>query len=184
MPASILAVFGIALCIQLSNASDYAGLRASAFCTSRRTPGDMVDERTTLLTYAPFAPLGRARTTASMIEAIFDINASSLKESLPAGICKRAVLSTRNSTRPALTSRTVRATSIVIVPALGWASSREGRAFYRDDRPCPSHQEWQWRHRNRTSHSQCAGSDHPGQQNLLPPPLLPRLSRPARRPAP
>ena len=64
---------------------DY-GFSAIAAATSRRRLGDIVDERTTLLTYAPFAPVGLARTTASTTEVRFAINASSLNESLPAGM--------------------------------------------------------------------------------------------------
>src|SRR5258708_5258350 len=86
---------------------------------SRRMLGDIVEDRTTLLIYVPFAPDGRARTTASTTDVIFASRDSSLKESFPAGICRRAVLSTLNSTRPALTSRMVLARSNVMVPAFG-----------------------------------------------------------------
>src|SRR5579859_1456166 len=91
------------------------GLSARADAMSRRRLGDIVDERTTLLTYEPFAPVGLARTTASTTDVRFAINASSLNESLPAGICSRAVLSTLNSTRPAFTSWMVFAKSNVMV---------------------------------------------------------------------
>src|SRR5947209_15429590 len=80
------------------------GLSAVAAATSSRTLGDIVDDSTTLLMYVPFEPLGLARTTASTTDVRFAINASSLNEIFPAGICKRAVLSTLNSTRPAFTS--------------------------------------------------------------------------------
>src|SRR5258706_9028229 len=88
----------------LAGCSAYWGLSAVAAATSRRTLGDIVDDNTTLFIYVPFAPLGRARTTASITDVIFDIKASSLKDNFPAGICNRAVLSTLNSTRPAFTS--------------------------------------------------------------------------------
>src|SRR5712692_29886 len=112
-----LCAMGHTCCLRLLIFCCY-GLSASALATSRRTLGDMVDESTTLFTYAPFAPVGRARTTASMTDVRLAINASSLNESFPAGICRSAVLSTLNSTRPAFTSWMVFARSKVMVPAL------------------------------------------------------------------
>src|SRR5260370_12891358 len=97
----------------------YTGFSAMAVGTSKRTLGDIVDDNTTLLTNAPFEPDGFARTTESITAVILASNASSPKESFPAGICKSAVLSTLNSIRPSLASRIVFASSQVIVPALG-----------------------------------------------------------------
>src|SRR2546430_2284618 len=97
--------------------------------TSKRTLGDIVDDNTTLLTNAPFDPDGFERTTESITAVILASNASSPKESFPAGICKSAVLSTLNSTRPSLASRIVFVTSEVIVPALGLGIKPLGPSF-------------------------------------------------------
>ena len=71
------------------------------------------------LRYWPLAPVGLARLIASTSAARLSTSASGSKLLLPTGAWTMAVLSTWNSTRPPLTSRTARSRSNVIVPGLG-----------------------------------------------------------------
>src|SRR5215207_2608771 len=70
--------------------------------------------------YWPFTPLGLARLTASTSAARLSTSAAASKLLLPNATWMIAALSTLNSTRPPLTSRTARSRSNVMVPALGF----------------------------------------------------------------
>src|SRR4029079_14646191 len=83
---------------------------------SMRTPGPIVDDSVTLLRYLPFAAAGFAWTTLSTSACAFAISASPANDILPTGAWMMPVLSTRNSTLPALISRIAFAMSVVTVP--------------------------------------------------------------------
>src|SRR6266581_524277 len=70
--------------------------------------------------YFPFATDGFALMTLVISVVAFSINFSGENEILPTGTCTSAVLSVRNSTLPAFTSCTARATSNVTVPVFGF----------------------------------------------------------------
>src|SRR5215469_9484826 len=83
------------------------------------TPGLMVEHTVALLTYLPLATAGLALITAVIRLAAFSTSLSEEKLTLPTGAWMMPVLSTRNSTLPALTSFTALATSTVTVPVFG-----------------------------------------------------------------
>src|SRR5580765_1720050 len=62
---------------------------------------------------------------------------SAPNECLPIGVCTFPALSTRNSTLPALTSRTARATSKVTVPSFGFGMSPRGPSTLPSRPTCP-----------------------------------------------
>src|ERR1039458_10445922 len=82
-------------------------------------PGLMVEHRVALLTYLPLATAGFALITALIRLAAFSTSLAAAKLILPTGAWIIPVLSTRNSTLPALISRIALATSTVTVPVLG-----------------------------------------------------------------
>src|SRR5580698_10801899 len=86
---------------------------------STATPGLIVEHNVALRTYLPLATAGLALITAVMRLAAFSISLSAEKLILPTGAWMMPVLSTRNSTLPALISLTALATSTVTVPVLG-----------------------------------------------------------------
>src|SRR5215470_2102356 len=90
------------------------------------TPGLMVEQMVALRTYLPFATVGLALITAVIRVAAFSSSLSVSKLILPTGAWMIPVLSTRNSTLPALTSLTAFATSTVTVPVLGLGISPRG----------------------------------------------------------
>src|ERR1017187_4101383 len=79
----------------------------------------MVEHMVVLLTYLPFATAGFALMTAVIRLAAFSISFSAAKLIFPTGAWMMPVLSTRNSTLPALISLIALATSTVTVPVLG-----------------------------------------------------------------
>src|ERR1017187_1869333 len=82
-------------------------------------PGLMVEHSVVLLTYLPLATAGFALITALIRLAAFSTSLPASKLTLPTGAWMMPVLSTRNSTLPALISRIALATSTVTVPVLG-----------------------------------------------------------------
>ena len=70
------------------------------------TPGPIVLDTETFLTYTPFAAGGLARTIWSMNAVKFVSSASMPNDTLPIGACTLPALSTRNSILPAFVSRT------------------------------------------------------------------------------
>jgi hypothetical protein len=76
--------------------------------TSTRMPGPIVVAIVRPFRYWPFAPLGRARLTASTSAARFATSASASKLDRPNAVWTMPALSTLNSTRPPLTSLTAR----------------------------------------------------------------------------
>src|SRR5581483_7090021 len=107
--------------------------------TSTGTPGPIVVETVMLRRYCPFAPDGLAFTSASRTACAFAISRSPGNDFLPTGTWTLPALSTLNSTLPALTSRTARATSKVTVPTLGFGMSPRGRSIF------PSRPTWPMR---------------------------------------
>src|SRR5215831_6498706 len=89
-------------------------------------PGPMVEQIVALFTYLPLATAGFALMTALMRLAAFSTSLSVAKLALPTGAWMIPVLSTRNSTLPALISLTALATSIVTVPVLGFGMRPRG----------------------------------------------------------
>src|SRR5260370_40722617 len=79
----------------------------------------MVEQMVALLTYLPLATAGLALIAAEIRLEAFSTSFSAEKLTFPTGAWMIPVLSTRNSTLPALTSLTAFATSIVTVPVLG-----------------------------------------------------------------
>src|SRR6516225_1462363 len=90
------------------------------------TPGLIVEQMVALLTYFPLATVGLALITAVIKLAAFSNSLSVSKLILPTGAWIIPVLSTRNSTLPALTSFTALATSTVTVPVLGLGINPRG----------------------------------------------------------
>ncbi len=86
----------------------------------------MVEDSVTPLMYFPLAAAGFAFTTLEITVVAFSTSFSGAKLILPTGTCTSAVLSVRNSTLPALTSCTARATSKVTVPVFGLGISPRG----------------------------------------------------------
>src|ERR1035437_1151120 len=83
------------------------------------TPGPMVEQTVALLTYLPLATAGLALITAAIRLAAFSTSLSAEKLILPTGAWMMPVLSTRNSTLPALISWMALTTSTVPVFGLG-----------------------------------------------------------------
>src|ERR1035437_772893 len=83
------------------------------------TPGPMVEQMVALLTYFPLARAGFALITAVIRLAAFSTSFSAGKLTLPTGAWMIPVLSTRNSTLPALISLIALVTSTVTVPVFG-----------------------------------------------------------------
>src|ERR1700677_3643029 len=79
----------------------------------------MVEHNVALRTYLPLATAGLGLITAVIRLAAFWTSLSAAKLSLPTGAWMMPVLSTRNSTLPALISLMALATSTVTVPVLG-----------------------------------------------------------------
>ncbi len=84
-----------------------------------RMPGPMVDETVMLRRYLPLAADGLAFTMLSSNAEALSIRFWGSNEVLPTGACTMPVLSTRNSTLPALISLTALAMSTVTVPVFG-----------------------------------------------------------------
>ena len=82
-------------------------------------PGPIVVAIVRPLRYWPLAPAGLARLIASIRAARLATSASASKLERPNAVWMIPALSTLNSTRPPLTSRTARSRSNVIVPGLG-----------------------------------------------------------------
>src|SRR5580704_19688005 len=89
-------------------------------------PGLIVEQRVALLTYLPLAAAGLALRTAEIRLDAFSTSLMAVKLVLPTGAWMMPVLSTRNSTLPALVSRTALATSTVTVPVLGFGMRPRG----------------------------------------------------------
>src|SRR5258708_17867384 len=83
-------------------------------------PGPIVDDTVTLLRYLPLAAAGFARTMLSTSACALATSESVANDILPSGAWMMPVLSTRNSTLPALISLTALLISAVIVPGLGF----------------------------------------------------------------
>src|SRR5208337_5571524 len=90
------------------------------------TPGPMVEQMVALLTYLPLATAGLALMTAEIRLAAFSTSAIAAKLVLPTGAWMMPVLSTRNSTLPALISLIALATSTVTVPVFGFGIRPRG----------------------------------------------------------
>src|SRR5205807_3287934 len=90
------------------------------FVVSIRMPGPIVDDTVTLLRYLPFAADGFAFTMLSTRAWALVTSESVAKDVLPTGAWMIPVLSTRNSTLPALISLIALAMSVVTVPVLGF----------------------------------------------------------------
>src|ERR1700756_428024 len=86
----------------------------------------MVEQMVALFTYLPLAAAGLALTTALIKLEAFSTSFSEEKLTLPTGAWIMPVLSTRNSTLPALISLTALATSWVTVPVLGLGINPRG----------------------------------------------------------
>src|SRR5262249_7176159 len=87
---------------------------------STRTPGPIVDDTVTLLRYFPFAAAGFALTMLSTSAWALATSEPVANEVLPTGAWMMPVLSTRNSTLPALISLTALEMSAVTVPVFGF----------------------------------------------------------------
>src|SRR5437879_2132538 len=83
------------------------------------TPGPIVDDTVTLRRNLPFAAAGFAFTMLSTKAWAFAMSELAANDILPTGAWMIPVLSTRNSTLPALISLTARAISGVTVPVFG-----------------------------------------------------------------
>ena len=79
------------------------------FVVSIRTPGPIVDDTVTLRRNFPFAAAGLALTMLSTSACAFAMSEAAANDILPTGAWMMPVLSTRNSTLPALISLTARA---------------------------------------------------------------------------
>ena len=100
---------------------------ATSVCTvSMRMPGPIVDDSVTLLRYLPFAAAGLAFTMLSTSACVLAISDSAANEIFPTGAWMMPVLSTRNSTLPALISLTAFAISNVTVPVFGFGIRPRG----------------------------------------------------------
>src|SRR6476660_1072166 len=93
---------------------------------SMRTPGPIVDDIVTLFRYLPLAADGFALTMLSTSAWTLAISESAENDVLPTGAWMMPVLSTRNSTLPALISLTAFAMSTVTVPVLGFGIRPRG----------------------------------------------------------
>src|SRR5262249_1368467 len=93
---------------------------------SMRTPGPIVDDSVTLFRYLPLPAAGLAFTMLSTSACAFAMRASLANDLLPTGAWMMPVLSTRNSTLPALISLIAFAMSVVTVPVFGFGISPRG----------------------------------------------------------
>src|SRR2546421_90637 len=93
-------------------------------------PGPIVEDIVTLLRYLPFAADGFAFTTLSTSACAFSIRLWDANETLPTGAWMIPVLPTRNSTLPALISRTALAMSMVTVPVFGFGIRPRGPSTF------------------------------------------------------
>src|SRR5262249_20513825 len=93
---------------------------------SMRTPGPIVDDSVTVRRYLPFAAAGFALTMLSTSACAFAIRLVGGNDALPTGAWMMPVLSTRNSTLPALISWTALAMSVVTVPVFGFGIRPRG----------------------------------------------------------
>src|SRR5262247_2519311 len=93
---------------------------------SIRTPGPIVDDTVTLFKYFPFAAAGFALTMLSTSAWAFSTSELAANDILPSGAWMMPVLSTRNSTLPALISLTAFAMSAVTVPVFGFGIRPRG----------------------------------------------------------
>src|SRR3954464_15254382 len=91
------------------------------------TPGPIVEDTVTDFRYLPFAAGGFALTTESTSAWALSIRLCVGKDVFPSGAWMIPVLSTRNSTLPALISRMACATLGVTVPGLGFGITPRGR---------------------------------------------------------
>src|SRR4051794_19190416 len=96
------------------------------FVVSILTPGPIVDDTVTLFMYLPFAAAGFALTMLSTSAWVLAISESLEKEDLPTGAWMMPVLSTRNSTLPALISSTAFLMSVDTVPVFGFGIRPRG----------------------------------------------------------
>src|SRR5213078_14160 len=93
---------------------------------SMRTPGPIVDDTVTLLRYLPLAAAGLALTMLSTSACALATSDAVANDILPTGAWMMPVLSTRNSTLPALISLTALPISTLTVPVLGFGMSPRG----------------------------------------------------------
>src|ERR671934_2511767 len=96
------------------------------FVVSMRTPGPIDDDSVTLLRYLPFAAAGFAFTMLSTNARALAIRFAAGNDDLPTGAWIMPLLSTRNSTLPALISWIAFAMSMVTVPVLGFGIRPRG----------------------------------------------------------
>src|ERR1035438_9536600 len=89
------------------------------------TPGPMVEQTVALLTYLPLATAGFALITAAIRLAAFSTSFSAEKLTLPTGAWMMPVLSTRNSTLPALISWMALTTAAIRLAAFSTSFSAE-----------------------------------------------------------
>src|SRR5208282_2799319 len=94
-------------------------VEASTSARSIGIPGPIVEVSVTRLMYLPLAAAGLALTMAASSAWAFSAIFGASNSALPMGEWMMAVLSSRNSTLPALISRTAWATSKVTVPVFG-----------------------------------------------------------------
>src|SRR5947207_3563347 len=114
-----------------SHRSPYCAFARSSMCAvSIATPGPIVEETVTDFRYLPFAADGFALTTESTSAWAFSIRFCAGKEVLPSGAWMMPVLSTRNSTLPALISLIACATFGVTVPVFGFGISPRGPSTF------------------------------------------------------
>src|SRR5260221_3198840 len=89
-------------------------------------PGTIVDDNVTLLRNLPLAAAGLALTMLSTSACVLATSEGVANDILPTGAWMMPVLSTRNSTLPALISLTALAMSTLTVPVLGFGISPRG----------------------------------------------------------
>src|SRR5688500_4176714 len=100
------------------------------------TPGPIVEDTVTDLRYLPLAAGGFARTTLLTSACALATRFSVENDVLPTGACTMPVLSTRNSTLPALISLIACATFGVTVPVFGFGMRPRGPSTL-PSRPTP-----------------------------------------------
>src|SRR5207237_1971195 len=98
----------------------YAFAAVSIAVVSIDMPGPMLELKEQPFTYLPLATDGLALITLVIRVLAFSTSFSGGNEIFPTGTCTSAVLSVLNSTLPAFTSCTARATSNVTVPVFGF----------------------------------------------------------------
>src|SRR6185503_2871604 len=99
--------------------------------------GPMVDDTVTVRRYWPLDADGLARMMASSKASALADSCVWLNERFPTGTCTLPALSTRNSTLPALASRTARPMSKVTVPSLGLGMRPRGPSTFPSRPTCP-----------------------------------------------